>query len=273
MTVTASLFAESPSGGDCDPGGDAGGNYNIDDGFGVGRCFVGGTNINSSTTLDTTLGPLANNGGPTETVALLPGSPAIDDVPLADCPPTDQRGNPGGIPCDIGAYDTDVGVTPQVVTFTSTVPTNATVGGPTYDVHATGGASGNPVVFTVETNQCTISGSTVSFPRTGTCIIDANQAGNSTYASAPQVQQSFTVYAPPTITKVKPGKAKKGKKVTITGTYLADATVKFNGTTAAVTTDTTSEIVTTVPAGATTGTIMVTTAGGTATSPKKFKVT
>ncbi|GGY05620.1 right-handed parallel beta-helix repeat-containing protein [Streptomyces djakartensis] len=51
------------------------------------------------------IGPLADNGGPTDTVALLPGSPALD---AADgCPATDQRGvaRPQGTACDIGAYE------------------------------------------------------------------------------------------------------------------------------------------------------------------------
>ncbi|MFC9502389.1 choice-of-anchor Q domain-containing protein [Streptomyces sp. NPDC057002] len=51
------------------------------------------------------IGPLADNGGPTDTVALLPGSPALD---AADgCPATDQRGiaRPQGAGCDIGAYE------------------------------------------------------------------------------------------------------------------------------------------------------------------------
>jgi hypothetical protein len=51
------------------------------------------------------LGPLAYNGGPTETEALLPGSPAIDAGATQGCPQYDQRGvaRPQGI-CDIGAY-------------------------------------------------------------------------------------------------------------------------------------------------------------------------
>jgi hypothetical protein len=57
------------------------------------------------------LGPLANNGGPTQTHALLPGSPAIDMV-LSGCPlpATDQRGitRPQGAVCDIGAYELEV---------------------------------------------------------------------------------------------------------------------------------------------------------------------
>jgi hypothetical protein len=49
--------------------------------------------------------PLQDNGGPTETHALRPGSPAIDAGSL-DCPPTDQRGEarPVGA-CDIGAFE------------------------------------------------------------------------------------------------------------------------------------------------------------------------
>jgi hypothetical protein len=41
---------------------------------------------------DAVIGPLANNGGPTWTHALLPGSPGIDAGDDAACPATDQRG-------------------------------------------------------------------------------------------------------------------------------------------------------------------------------------
>lgn len=55
------------------------------------------------------LGPLQNNGGPTHTMALQPGSPAIDLVPAlaAQCQATDQRGvlRPAGAACDAGAYE------------------------------------------------------------------------------------------------------------------------------------------------------------------------
>ena len=63
---------------------------------------------------DPLLGPLQDNGGPTETHALLTGSPAIDAC-TTDCPlpATDQRGllrpmdgDLDGIPyCDVGAYE------------------------------------------------------------------------------------------------------------------------------------------------------------------------
>jgi hypothetical protein len=54
------------------------------------------------------LASLAENGGPTETLALLKGSPAIDAIPAAACPETiDQRGvsRPQGHGCDIGSFE------------------------------------------------------------------------------------------------------------------------------------------------------------------------
>jgi hypothetical protein len=58
---------------------------------------------------DPKLGPLANNGGPTLTLALLPGSPAIDAGNTAIAPATDQRGfpRPAGLAADLGAFEYD----------------------------------------------------------------------------------------------------------------------------------------------------------------------
>jgi hypothetical protein len=59
---------------------------------------------------------------------------------------------------------------------------------------ASGGASGNAVVFTsLATDVCTVSGSTVTGVSAGTCTIAANQAGNATYAAAAQATLSFAV--------------------------------------------------------------------------------
>ena len=56
---------------------------------------------------DPLLDTLFDNGGPTETHALLEGSPAIDAGDLTYCPGTDQRGvsRPKGAGCDIGAFE------------------------------------------------------------------------------------------------------------------------------------------------------------------------
>ena len=58
------------------------------------------------------LGALGNYGGGTQTVALLPGSSAINAGNDTVCPSTDQRGvaRPQSTHCDIGAYEYEVGV-------------------------------------------------------------------------------------------------------------------------------------------------------------------
>jgi hypothetical protein len=82
----------------------------------------------------------------------------------------------------------------QVITFSSAAPANASYHGPAYTVSATGGGSGNPVVFSSATAAvCSVTGATVSFVGVGTCTIDANQAGNSQYGPAPTATQTFNV--------------------------------------------------------------------------------
>jgi predicted outer membrane repeat protein len=68
--------------------------------------FWNETNCSASIRIaDPKLGALANNGGPTRTMALLLGSPARNAG--AACPSADQRGiaRPQGSACDIGAYE------------------------------------------------------------------------------------------------------------------------------------------------------------------------
>jgi beta-glucanase (GH16 family) len=76
--------------------------YNV---FTDASCFAGATD---QVVGDAGIGPLANNGGPNWTHALLPGSPAVDAVPMAACTLTvDQRGvaRPQGVQCDAGAFE------------------------------------------------------------------------------------------------------------------------------------------------------------------------
>jgi glucose/arabinose dehydrogenase len=78
----------------------------------------------------------------------------------------------------------------------------------------------------------------------------------------------------PTISRIRPTSGRVGSSVEIDGTYLAGATsVKFHGTPAAFTIVSDIELLTRVPAGATTGTVTVTTPRATATSPTSFTVT
>lgn len=98
---------------------------------------------------------------------------------------------PGKVSSTIAsAAYTITSLTPQTISFAN--PGTQTIGTPlTLSATAT---SGLPVSFTSGTPKvCTVSGTTATFVSAGTCTIDANQAGNSTYAAAPQVANSFTV--------------------------------------------------------------------------------
>ncbi len=102
------------------PGGDCGGSIN-----GVPRS-VTSANLDSDgtcawapgqgTTGDARLATLENNGGPTDTVAIGSGSPAINAGDQDLCGPggPDQRSAPAVGPCDIGAFEFG-GVPPEPV--------------------------------------------------------------------------------------------------------------------------------------------------------------
>ena len=106
-----SIIANSPSGGNCS-GVITSNGYNMSS---DGTCNF--HNSGDRNTTDPMLGPLQNNGGPTQTMALPSGSPAIDAGNPSGCTDnsghmltTDQRGFPrpdkedtGG--CDMGAYE------------------------------------------------------------------------------------------------------------------------------------------------------------------------
>jgi hypothetical protein len=68
-----------------------------------------------------------------------------------------------------------------------------TYGASPITLSATGGASGNTVVFSVASGPGTISGNTLMITGAGTVVAAANQAGTSNYAAAPQVTQTVVV--------------------------------------------------------------------------------
>ena len=163
------------------------------------------SNLIGTTTdpLNPLLGPLADNGGPTLTMALLPGSPAIDagsntlavdadGNPLA----TDQRG-PGfprklGHSVDIGAYE--FAPLSQTISF-GPLP-NQTYGVAPITLSATD-TSGLPVSFSVISGPATLSGSVLTVTGAGNVVVEASQPGNATYFAAPPVDESFTVAPAP----------------------------------------------------------------------------
>ncbi|HET9908996.1 MAG TPA: right-handed parallel beta-helix repeat-containing protein [Anaerolineales bacterium] len=95
------LFANHAGGGDCYAFYNSfinGGNNLVED---------GSPECKPTLTGDPMLGPLADNGGSTQTMALLPGSPALNAGNTTHCPAADQRGiaRPQGSGCDIGAFE------------------------------------------------------------------------------------------------------------------------------------------------------------------------
>ena len=90
----------------------------------------------------------------------------------------------------------------QTINFTQPTSPVTYSSGLTIPLSATGGASGNPVVFTIDTSSSgtgSITGSTLTVTAAGTFVIDANQAGNTNYSAATQVQKSVVVNAVPTV--------------------------------------------------------------------------
>lgn len=165
-----------------------------------------GDDDSAGSALSALLGPLADNGGPTRTIALLVGNPGILAIPNGSaggfCPVlADQRGvaSPAGQACDTGA----VQLAGQTVTFTSRPPAHAHVGD-RYHVAATA-TSGLPVSFSIDSTTppgvCTVSGSTVTFTGVGTCVIDADQNGDNgqgagNWMAGETASQSVMVTAP-----------------------------------------------------------------------------
>jgi hypothetical protein len=167
-TLTMTIVSDGAGGGANCSGTNAmtDGGYNIDSGTSCGFA------TNALTDTDPMLGPLASNGGPTQTMALQSGSPAIDAIPSAvsGCSgSTDQRGvtRPQGPKCDIGAFEVDK--TPPSVptglnTRTTTKPSvvlnwtastdNVAVAG--YDIYRNGSS----------TALATVSGSTLTYEDT-----------------------------------------------------------------------------------------------------------
>lgn len=108
-----------------------------------------------------------------------------------------------------------------------------------------------------------------------TAVVDAGtQTGNVTVTTSDGTSASEKKFkVVPTLSGFSPARRPVGGSVTLTGTGLAGVTaVKLNGRTAAITSADDTSVTVTVPLGARTGKIAVTTPGGTATSAASFVV-
>ena len=121
---------------------------------GGGNVFSSDTcSVTPSTTLN--LGSLSDNGGPTGTIPLLAGSAAIGAGVEANCPATDQRGQPRGGACDSGAYEYTT--TPFVTTLTASGQTSSGA-----SLHGLVNANGASASLRFEYGPDTSYGSTVN---------------------------------------------------------------------------------------------------------------
>ncbi|MBP7686536.1 MAG: hypothetical protein KA765_01450 [Thermoflexales bacterium] len=140
----------------------------------------------------------ANNGGPTFSLMPQASSPLVNMGDNNQCPLDDQRGvgRPIGPACDIGAIESPY-LTPQTITFNA-LP-DKILGDAVFSIGATA-SSGLSVTFTSQTGSvCAVNGNLVSLLNGGLCTLRASQSGNTTYAPASEVDQSFTVLLTQTI--------------------------------------------------------------------------
>jgi hypothetical protein len=79
-----------------------------------------------------------------------------------------------------------------------------------------------------------VSGTTVTLLTVGTCTIAANQAGDTTYAAAPTVTQSFAVLQSQTISFSSPGNQSVGGPLTLAATSNSGLPVTYTSLTPTV---------------------------------------
>ena len=170
------------------------------------------------------------------------------------------------------------------VTFAVTTPPSIT------SVSPTSGAVGTSVTIAGSNFGASQGASTVQFNGTAvapttwsaTSIVAPVPAGATTgpvvvtVNGTPSNGVTFTVTTPPSITSVSPTSGAVGTSVTIAGSNFGASqgasTVQFNGTAVAPTTWSATSIVAPVPAGATTGPVVVT-VNGTSSNGVTFTVT
>jgi hypothetical protein len=128
------------------------------------------------------------------------------------------------------------------------------------------GVSASPV--TVNSQGTRIDTKVPTGATTGKITVTTTPGGTDTSKA------SFTVTIPaPTISSFSPTSGRTGTAVTITGTAFTGATaVRFGGVRASFVFNSATQITATVPVGAVTGKISVTTPGGTGTSAMNFTV-
>ena len=275
ITVKGTLVAKGSVGDNCavSTGTITSQGYNLSDDTSC-PSFSDPTDLNN-TAAGLSSGGLQNNGGPTQTVALLANSAAFDAIPTASCTDvdgntlaTDQRGTTrpqqGG--CDIGAYELVLGA-PIITSFTP----SSGVAGTSVTITGTGFTAASTVAFNNTSAASTTVNSDTQITAAAPNGVTTGTIAVTTVAGTGVSSTSFTVIPQPAITSFTPTSGGAGKSVTITGTGFTGATqVTIGGASASFTINSDTQITAAVPSNASTGTITVTTGGGTATSSSNF---
>ena len=104
-----------------------------------------------------------------------------------------QAGNASYLPAPQLTRTIVVGKASQAITFTA--PATGAVNGSS--ALKPSASSGLPVSLAVDAstthNACSLSGTTLKYLNVGTCVLDANQAGNASYLSAAQLTRTIVV--------------------------------------------------------------------------------
>ncbi|OLC49269.1 MAG: hypothetical protein AUH82_00960 [Chloroflexi bacterium 13_1_40CM_4_65_13] len=173
---------------------------------------------------------------------------------------------PGGTATSSGGFT--VVNAPAISSFTPTsgpVGASVTINGSSFSGATAVAFNGVSASFTVSSDNA-IQTAVPAGAATGPLSV-TTPGGTATSAN------TFTVLSPPTIASLSPASGPVGTAVTISGTNLIGTTaVAFNGVSAGFTVSSDTAVQTAVPAGATTGPVSVTTAGGTAQSSGAFTV-
>ena len=222
---------------------------------------------------------LQDHGGTTRTIGLLSTSAAVDRVPApctdSDGNPlsTDQRGvtRPQGSQCDAGSFEL-ISAEPTIASF---MPTSGPVG-TSVTITGTGLTGATAVAF----NGTNASSFTVNSDTQITVLVPVGASTGAIAVATPDGTavsvDNYTVLVSqtPTITSFSPGSGGFGASITINGVNLIGATaVTFGGSSAQFTVSNSGRRITAfVPAGATSGSIVVTTPVGSATSAGIFTV-
>jgi len=185
------------------------------------------------------------------TTGLVSGTPTVAGSFSYIVAVTDSQGPP--VTTNGPVITTTVAKGNQTISFTSAAPGNAAAGGAAYTVSAAA-TSGLGVVFSLDgaSTGCAVSGDQVTFTSAGTCIINANQAGDTNWNAAPQIQQSFAVVVIPTVTSVAPPSGPVSQVVTVSGTGFSTTPgnniVRFGGVAGNVTAASATSLTVTAPA-------------------------